>query len=48
MVIVRFKSARVNVDYHVELDGHYYSVPHRLVRSTVQLRIGATRGPSTC
>ncbi|SIT65487.1 MULTISPECIES: IS21 family transposase [Burkholderiaceae] len=42
MAIVRFKRARVNVDYHVELDGHYYSVPHRLVRSTVQLRIGAT------
>jgi hypothetical protein len=31
MAIVRFKSARVNIDYHVELDGHYYSVPHRLV-----------------
>lgn len=42
MAIVRFKRARVTVDYHVELDGHYYSVPHRLVRSTVQLRIGAT------
>ena len=43
MPIVRFKSARVNIDYHVELDGHYYSVPHRLVRTTVALRIaGAT------
>src|SRR6218665_8814 len=43
MPIVRFKSARVNIDYHVELDGHYYSVPHRLVRTTVELRIaGAT------
>ncbi|MHC6083244.1 IS21 family transposase [Ralstonia solanacearum] len=41
MAIVRFKRARVNVDYHVELDGHYYSVPHRLVRSQVELRIGA-------
>ena len=39
MPIVRFKSARVNIDYHVELDGHYYSVPHRLVRSQVELRI---------
>jgi transposase len=42
MPIVRFKSARVNIDYHVELDGHYYSVPHRLVRSTVELRISST------
>ncbi len=42
MPIVRFKSARVNIDYHVELDGHYYSVPHRLVRTTVELRITAT------
>jgi transposase len=42
MPIVRFKSARANIDYHVELDGHYYSVPHRLVRTTVELRISAT------
>ena len=39
MSIARFKRARVNIDYHVELDGHYYSVPHRLVRSEVELRI---------
>ena len=25
MPIARFKRARVNIDYHVELDGHYYS-----------------------
>jgi transposase len=42
MAIVRFKSARVNIDYHVELDGHYYSVPHRLARSTVELRVSST------
>jgi transposase len=39
MPIVRFKRARVNIDYHVDLDGHYYSVPHRLVRTEVELRI---------
>jgi len=39
MPIIRFKAARVNIDYHVELDGHYYSVPHRLVRTSVELRI---------
>ncbi len=39
MAIARFKWARVNIDYHVELDGHYYSVPHRLVGTRVELRI---------
>jgi transposase len=42
MPIVRFKRARVNIDYHVELDGHYYSVPHRLVRSEVELRVSSS------
>ena len=42
MPIARFKRARVNIDYHVELDGHYYSVPHRLVRQEVELRVTAT------
>ena len=43
LVLAQFKPARVNIDYHVELDGHYYSVPHRLVRAEVELRItGAT------
>ena len=42
MTIAQFKKARVNIDYHVELDGHYYSVPHRLVRAEVELRITAT------
>jgi transposase len=26
-----WKQAKVHVDYHVEVDGHYYSVPHALV-----------------
>ncbi|PKQ29043.1 MAG: IS21 family transposase [Actinobacteria bacterium HGW-Actinobacteria-10] len=31
------KSARVHIDYHVELAGHLYSVPHQLVRERVEL-----------
>jgi transposase len=31
----------VNIDYHIELDGHYYSVPHRFVGNQVDLRITA-------
>lgn len=33
-----WKKARVNIDYHVEYDKHYYSVPHRLYRQEVYLR----------
>jgi transposase len=32
------KNARVHIDYHVELHGHYYSVPFRLVREKVEIR----------
>jgi transposase len=35
----RWKTAKVNIDYHVEFDGHYYSVPHRLVGAHLDLRI---------
>jgi transposase len=40
--IFKWKSAKVNIDYHVEFDGHYYSVPHALVRTTVELRVTAS------
>ena len=36
-VFAEWKFARVNIDYHVELDGHYYSVPHALVGEEVEL-----------
>ena len=32
------KLATVHIDYHVELEGHYYSVPYHLVRERVELR----------
>ena len=34
----RWKRARVNIDYHVAFEGHYYSVPHTLVGQEVQIR----------
>jgi transposase len=35
--------ARVGIDYHVEVDGHYYSVPYALVKKKVDIRVtGAT------
>ncbi len=42
MVLALFKSARVNIDYHVAFEGHYYSVPHQHVGQAVELRITAT------
>ena len=37
-VISRWKTAKVNIDYHVEFEGHYYSVPHRLVGAKIDVR----------
>ena len=34
--------ARVGIDYHVEVDGHYYSVPYALVKKKVEIRATAT------
>jgi DNA replication protein DnaC len=34
--------ARVNIDYHVELHGHYYSVPHPLRHELVDARLTVT------
>ena len=37
-----WKTARINIDYHIEVDRHYYSVPFQLVRSQVDVRLTAT------
>jgi transposase len=37
-----WKRARVNIDYHIEVEGHYYSVPHALVHEEVWARITST------
>ena len=34
----QWKKAKVNLDYHIELDRHYYSVPYRYVRTKVDIR----------
>ena len=33
-----WRTARVNVDYHVEIDRHYYSVPYQLTGEQVEVR----------
>jgi hypothetical protein len=38
--IGRWKTgAKVNIDYHIEFEGHYYSVPHRLVGTKIDVRV---------
>jgi transposase len=36
-----WKRCRVNLDYHIEVDKHFYSVPFRLLRQEVEARITA-------
>ncbi len=36
-----WKKVRVNIDYHIEIEGHYYSVPYQLVRRQLDARYTA-------
>jgi transposase len=38
-VFAEWKECKVGIDYHVEIDKHYYSVPHHLLREKVWVRI---------
>lgn len=40
-VYAEWKKARVNIDYHVEVDRHYYSVPYQLYGREVDVRLTA-------
>lgn len=35
---VEIKQARVHIDYHIEYAKHYYSVPHHLVKQSVEVQ----------
>jgi transposase len=41
-VHAEWRHARVNIDYHVDINRHYYSVPHALVHAAVEVRVTAT------
>ena len=34
-----WKKAAVKIDYHIEIDGHLYSVPYQMVKKKVEVRI---------
>jgi transposase len=40
-VFAEWRVCRVGVDYHVEVGGHYYSVPYRFARVEVEARLTA-------
>jgi transposase len=40
-VYAEWRRRRVGLDYHVDVDGHYYSAPHRLLREQVEARVTA-------
>jgi transposase len=37
-----WRRAKVNIDYHIAVEKHFYSVPYTLVRATVDVRLTAT------
>jgi transposase len=41
-VYAEWKRARVAPDYHIEIAGHFYSVPSKLIREIVEARITGT------
>jgi transposase len=34
-----WKQARINLDYHIEFERHYYSVPYYFVRKDIEIRV---------
>jgi len=38
-VYAEWRRCRAGLDYHVEVHGHFYSVPYRLMRETIEARI---------
>jgi transposase len=41
-VVGQWRVARVNIDYHIAVDGHFYSVPYRLVQQKLDVFVTAT------
>jgi transposase len=38
-VFAEWRARRVGIDYHVDIDRHYYSVPYRFAREAVEVRL---------
>jgi len=40
-IFAEWRARRVGVDYHVDVDGHFYSVPYRFAREQLEVRLTA-------
>ncbi|HXH55327.1 MAG TPA: IS21 family transposase [Gammaproteobacteria bacterium] len=40
-VYSEFKKVQLGFDYHIEIDGHYYSAPYELTKESIEVRITA-------
>jgi transposase len=38
-VFAEWRVRRIGIDYHVDVEGHFYSVPYRFARSEVEVRL---------
>ena len=38
-VLAEWRVRKVGLDYHVDVDGHFYSVPYRHARASVEVRL---------
>jgi transposase len=38
-VFAEWRARRVGIDYHVDIESHFYSVPHRFARAEVEVRL---------
>ena len=53
-VMAEWKTVRATIDYHVEIDRHYYSVPYQLAGQQLEARYTTTSSrtangsPPTC
>jgi transposase len=57
-VFAQWRARRIGIDYHVNVEGHFYSVPYRFARSEVEVRLtdrtmeifvkGASGSPCKC
>lgn len=47
-VFAEWKHGRVDMDYHIDLDGHRYSVPHQYAHKKVEIRFTATMVEVLC
>ncbi len=41
-VFAEWSKSKVNIDYHIEVDHHYYSVPYQLIHARLDVRLTST------